>query len=307
MTAEKFLLADIGGTNSRFAYGNHSGILKGTTKKYRNDDHAGFLGVLNAFLAECPEDQLDGVCIAIAGPVSGAAAKLTNRPWEIERDEIAEVLGTSNVKLVNDICALGCSINELDDDQIDVWRSVKQVHTNGQSLVIGIGTGINVSARTGQSVLAAEVGHSSLTDKMAAIVEEALGEEPRKDQTIEDFLSGRGLEHIYLQLSGSKLSGEEICKATSDDSDPTAHKSCALFAKLGAEFIREVSIHYLPRNGIYMAGSVSRGMFNTPFRNDFVSGLLSPSSLSATLQKIPVSLINDDAAALRGCLEIAKN
>ena len=66
---------------------------------------------------------------------------------------------------------------------------------------------------------------------------------------------------------------------------------------------QDLALHYLPRRGIYLAGSVARGVLSAGFASEFVAGFLQSSKFDNQLNSIPVSIIREDAAALIGCLE----
>lgn len=299
-------MADIGGTNSRLAYGSSTGVIEASIRRYRNDEFNDFQSVLHNFLTENRPKNLVGGCVAVAGPVSNGLACLTNRPWNFDKQAILKATNAGSIRLVNDMSALGYTAPLLKNTQVITWRDVKHKKPNGQSLVIGFGTGVNASARVGNTVLAAEVGHSGLTLRMATLLSDALNTEIDPTKTVEDFLSGRGFEALYTSISGKNLSGANICKAAHAGQDQDAVKTTTLYAALAGEFLREMAVHYLPKNGIFLAGSVARGIFETPTENLVVETLGADRPMVETLREIPVSLITDDAAALIGCLEIAK-
>ena len=306
MDQDRYIVADVGGTNGRLALGSSTGLIRTSIRRYRNDDFDDFQAVLHSFLTGNRPENLIGGCVAVAGPVSNGFARLTNRPWSFDRKAILQATGAGFIQLVNDMSALGHTAPLLKSTQVTTWRDVKHKKPNGQSLVIGLGTGVNVSARVGNNVLAGEVGHSGLTLRMAALLSEALNTEIDPSKTVEDFLSGRGFEALYTSISGNTLYGADICKAAGTHQDQDAVKTSTLYAALAGEFLREMAVHYLPMNGIFLAGSVARGIFETPSKNHVVETLCADRPMLETLREIPVSLITDDAAALIGCLEIAK-
>ncbi len=306
MDLDHYILADVGGTNSRFGLGSSTGVIKASIRRYRNDDFNDFQSVLHCFLTENQPQNLVGGCIAVAGPVSNGSARLTNRPWSFDKQAILKATNAGSIRLVNDMSALGHTAPLLKSTQVKTWREVKHIKPNGQSLVIGLGTGVNISARIGNAVLAGEVGHSGLTLRMASLLSGALGIEIDPSKTVEDFLSGRGFESLYTSVSGATLSGADICNAARSGQDQDAVKTTALYTALAGEFLREMAVHYLPMNGIFLAGSLAGGIFETPSKNDVVEMLNADRPMLETLRDIPVSLITDDAAALIGCLEIAK-
>lgn len=307
MAQETFLLADVGGTNTRLALGTQSGLIPQTVTRYRNDEFTCFNDVLRAFKADYADQKIQSAAIAIAGPVVGQTAQLTNRDWVFNRNILASEINCDEVLFINDMGGLAQSLSLLQSDQKVELKNAASIQPNGQALVIGLGTGVNVSALIGGTALAAEIGHTGLTAQMVEIIRNAFGSTPENLVTVEDILSGRGLENLYLLATGKAQSAAEICKAASACKNDTAHNVCLIYGTLLAELIRELALHYLPRSGIYLSGSVARGVLETPAKKQMIDWLAQDRPMVTTLSTMSLSLITDDAAALLGCLEIAKS
>ncbi len=299
-----YLLADVGGTNTRFALGTRHGVRSDTIMRFRNDDFSTFSDALRSYRAQHIDQPIHSAAMAVAGQIMGQCAKLTNRDWSFDAAKLAHELACGQVHFVNDMSGLARAIPVLSPAQTSKLQSPETPCQSNQSLVIGLGTGVNVSALLGVTALAAEIGHTTATTRMAQIVETALQGQQSGFVTIEDILSGRGLENLYQCLSGSALPAAEICQSYAQNA--AAHKTCLLYGTLLAELIRELALHYLPRNGIYLSGSVARGILETPAKAQIINSLSQDHPMQATMDTMPLSLITDDAAALLGCLEIAK-
>jgi glucokinase len=307
MAQETFLLADVGGTNTRMALGTQSGLIPLTVTRYRNDEFTCFNDVLHAFKADYADQKIQSAAIAIAGPVVGQTAQLTNRDWIFDKYELAGAIDCDDVRFVNDMSGLARALPILNSSQKVELKDAASYRPNGQAMVIGFGTGVNASALIGRKALAAEIGHTGLTEKMAQIIRNAFGSTPENLVTVEDILSGRGLENLYLLATGKAQSAAEICKAASACKNDTAHNVCLIYGTLLAELIRELALHYLPRSGIYLSGSVARGVLETSAKKQMIDWLAQDRPMVTTLSTMSLSLITDDAAALLGCLEIAKS
>jgi glucokinase len=305
MGEDTFLLADVGGTNTRLALGTRCGLLPQTLMRYRNDDYPAFSDVLHSYQAQHTNQRIQSAAIAVAGQVVEDKARLTNRDWTFEADHLAGEIGCTQVQFVNDMGGLARAIPVLSLDQKSELQNVAALRPNDQSLVLGLGTGVNASALLGETALAAEIGHTGLSVRMAQIIEAALGSTQKGFDTVEDVLSGRGLERLHAIATGNHISARDICQTAAQSAE--ARKTCLLYGTVLAELIRELVLHYLPRNGLYLSGSVARGVMDTPAKQQIINSLASDHPMRATLEGMPVSLITDDAAALLGCLEIAKS
>ena len=94
--ADPLLVADIGGTNARFALldeGGDGGV--GPVHHYKLDDFAGIAEATAAFLeARASGRRPRGAVLAVAGPVSGNRARLTNRGGQWYVEDLGSTNGT---------------------------------------------------------------------------------------------------------------------------------------------------------------------------------------------------------------------
>src|SRR3984893_147561 len=106
------LLADIGGTNARFAL--RSGRKTGPVKHLAVSDHKRFDDALTAFLdREAGGRKVEAAVIAVAGPVRMGRAEFTNSPWTIDADALRKGLGFKAVSVVNDFEAIARALPNL--------------------------------------------------------------------------------------------------------------------------------------------------------------------------------------------------
>ena len=141
------LLGDVGGTNARLALARNGSIDRQSVTRFRGDDYASFDDVVRQFLQEQDQPRITAVCVAVAGPVSNGQARLTNRPWDFSEDRLARLTDADQVRLINDLTAMGYATPVLSGDGLATLRSAPAGRPrNGQSLVVNLGTGFNVGA-----------------------------------------------------------------------------------------------------------------------------------------------------------------
>ncbi|WP_425045537.1 glucokinase [Primorskyibacter sp. S87] len=288
------LVADVGGTNSRIGLAGNGVLIAATVRSYRNDDHADFFSVADAFLSETGPLTIDEIAVAVAGPVSEGTARLTNRDWRFDETALSSRLKADRVCLLNDLNALGYATPFLDPGRLDTVFMTDAPHrASGQALIVGIGTGFNVSpvVNTAGQVrcLNAELGHAPLPSDIAEILTDQFGAAAADFRTVEEVFSGRG----YAALSG--LHGD-----TSVAGNTTDKGFQSFYTKLLGTLARSLMLTFLPSSGIFFAGGVARSLLDTPARDRFVDVYSLPFDLN-NLQPAPVFLIRDDAAALLGC------
>ncbi len=309
-----FLVADVGGTNTRLALADDQGKLSGPIAHFANADYRSFADVVDTFFARQKISRVSACCVAMAGPVTAGQARLTNLDWHISVAELRRITGTEHAILMNDLTALGCSLSLLRPSGVkQIFQPETDIYRNGQSLIVGIGTGFNVcplKVETGgfPSCLSVELGHVGLPLALVNLLEKALPGEAHRFHTVEDCFSGSGLTEIF-NLSGGdpSLSGGQIVARHSGGVDPAATSALELFAGLLGELCKEMVLQYLPLDGIYFAGSVARGLFQSGLSSVFLAAFANHRQFRDQLSNIPVALILDDAAALLGCANACRS
>ncbi|RJL21290.1 glucokinase [Paracoccus siganidrum] len=301
------LLADVGGTNARLAIARNQAIDAQTVTRFRGDDFASFDDVVRQYLQEQDQPRISSVCIAVAGPVSGGKAELTNRDWDFDEDRLARLTDADRVRLINDLTALGYATPALHGDGVSVLRRVPDDRPhNGQALVVGLGTGFNVCAvrvLPGGTITAleAEEGHTFLPSNIHARLQAAVGAEAMAGFfSTEETFAGRGLSRLHAALTGTDpIPGEQVATAAAAG-DSAAVATYDLFAELVGLLCRELALRFMPLEGMFLAGSVGRSIADRMER--FEAGFLAEPYMRQIPENTPIFLIRDDMAALHGCL-----
>src|SRR5688572_22473682 len=107
------LLADIGGTNARFALARQDSrapLLMDSVREFAVADFPSLAHAAQHYLdstgtgVRTGANALAGV-FAVAGRVDGDEARITNHPWVISAQRTGEALGLRSLRLVNDFAA----------------------------------------------------------------------------------------------------------------------------------------------------------------------------------------------------------
>ena len=89
---DRALLADIGGTNARFALLRDGEI--GPVEHVKVADYATVIDAITAFLARHGVATLPGAAVlGIAGPITNNRVTLTNSVWTIDAAQLREAVG----------------------------------------------------------------------------------------------------------------------------------------------------------------------------------------------------------------------
>ena len=304
------LVADIGGTNTRVALADGTRVLPETIRRYANKDYPGLEPVLQKYIAE--EGGVDPIatCVAVAGPVQDGQAAMTNLDWTMTEHSLGEATKAETVAILNDLQAQGYAVGYIAADNLDVVSVGNPANDTAQKLVVGVGTGFNtapvIESPGGRVVPASESGHATLptrTDQqcdLSRFVSKAHG-----FPSIEDVLSGRGLENTYAFVtarSGQErhLQAQDIMTACAAG-DPLAKSSVDLSIQILGAVCGNLALTLLPFGGIYLVGGVSRAFAPYLVEADFAGAFSDKGRFSEFMQRFPVSVVNDDYAALTGC------
>jgi len=203
------LLADIGGTNARFALGDVSSGEIHIPLTVSVLDHPTFMSALQMYLSFVEDSgswenrPVDG-CLAVACPADREHVTFTNSDWIIDCKDLGFSLEIPRLKIINDFEAIGyaaASFAENDWEQIGGGES----RSDKAIAVLGPGTGLGVCGvlptTTGAYVLPGEGGHvdfAPVGEEETEILRLLLSRYRRV--SAERLLSGAGLQNIYLSL-----------------------------------------------------------------------------------------------------------
>ena len=258
MSSRLALIADIGGTNARFALANldaddvevlHAKSLKNA--EFASLQHAAEHYLHSIGLTEAGATPKHAV-FAVAAPVGADEIRLTNRAWSFSASELKRSLALDQLTLLNDFGAVAWSVPSLTTADRTVLYGADLTPSRGPITLIGPGTGLGVAMLVGGTeggwhVVETEGGHVSFAP---------LGEEEQciarwltarfGRASTERLLSGAGLSHIDAALrgeDGAALSGQapalrepaDIVAAALDGHDVAARRALARFcAVLGS-------------------------------------------------------------------------
>jgi len=300
------LLGDVGGTNTRLAFAGDGGIDGASVRRLPNDDFPDLPAALRHYLAGQPAPVR--VAVAVAGPVHGGTGRLTNRDWRIAPEEIAEATGAAQVAVINDLEAQAWALDALAADALVPVLAGGDA-LDGPRLVIGVGTGFNTALRHGHGahsfVAAAEAGHAALPVATAAdlaLADFVTGEDGFA--SVEDVLSGRGVEAVFRFVTGRDARAGEVMRRLAEGG-AEAEAAARLVVRHLAMVAGDLALCHLPFGGIHLCGGVARALAPHLGRLGFAGTFRAKGRMSGFMDHFHLSVITDDYAALTGCLTVA--
>ncbi|HSR54797.1 MAG TPA: glucokinase, partial [Alphaproteobacteria bacterium] len=170
------LLADIGGTNARFAL-QRPGRPPGRYRELKTKGYKGLASAMRDYLAARPDFRPEVAALAVAAPITGDRVRFTNAAWSFSVASLPRATGIARVHVLNDFQALAWALPGLEAGELaKIGRGRRQA---GEAMaVFGPGTGLGVScfvpaAAGGPAALATEGGHGTLAagnDREAAAI-----------------------------------------------------------------------------------------------------------------------------------------
>jgi glucokinase len=299
------LLADIGGSKSRFAIANSSGALE-HVQVIHNDTAADLDAAVSRYLEETGA-RPRAATLALAGPVEGEEVVLTNRTnWRIRRVEFAERFGLSELRLLNDFEAIAWALPHLGPAHTRPLGSAVPVR-EGVKVVLGPGTGLGVAALLPADgrwhVIASEGGHASFGPQAP---DEAEVFARLRDEcgavSAETVLSGAGLVRLARALDPqAACHAAETIAASALAREPAAQAAARLFVRLLGRFAGGLALTFKALGGVYIAGGVASGLGPLLDEPQFRAAFEAHPPHQALLETIPTLLITCEEPGLIGC------
>lgn len=301
------LLADIGGTNARFAWQAGAGEPIENVRKLPSAQYATLADAMRDYLEQLGRSAPPQCAIAIANPVLGDRVQMTNHHWSFSISALQEQFGFTRLRVLNDFTALALALPSLPAAEL---RQVGGGTARPGCAIglIGPGTGLGVSGlipvlhRDRPSTwvpLRGEGGHVTLAagnQREAAVLAEIGGR--LGHVSAERALSGPGLVNLHralvridapgapeVQLKASEISARAL------QGDATCAETLNLFCALLGSVAGNLALTLGAHGGVYIGGGIVPRLGEWFERSPFRSSFEAKGRFSAYLAAIPVFVI----------------
>jgi glucokinase len=302
-------VADIGGTNARFALADLATLELSEIEQVRCANHANLADALQVYAGRLP--MLPGrAAIAVAGPVTGTEIKLTNSAWSFSDAELCRKVGLKHVHVLNDFEALALSLPHLKRGELQQIGGEAPVE-DAAKVVLGAGTGMGVAGlvRSGERwvALPGEGGHVSLgarDEQHLALLERI--RKGRDHLSAERVLSGPGLAVLYQAVAAShglqapELEPNDVLVKGSSGEDEIAVEALDLFVTWLGRFAGDAALLFGARGGVYLGGGIAPKILGKLSTGEFREAFEDKGRMGAYLTPIPVYVITAEFATLKG-------
>lgn len=307
------LIADIGGTNARFA-------LVGSDEMPRDErvlagaDYPDIVSATEAYLALVGGPRPLEAAFAIANPITGDRVAMTNHSWAFSIEESRTALRLDRLVLVNDFTALAMSLPWLEADDLHPLGGGRAV-PDGVIGVLGPGTGLGVSGliRAGEQwfPLQGEGGHVTFSPANAR--ESAILDVTWRrfgHVSAERLVSGMGLQNLYHAIcvledrQPEELSPGEIAKRGRGDDDAACAEALESFCAILGTVAGNLALTLGATGGIYLGGGILPRLGAYFDRSPFRSRFESKGRFTDYVSAVPTWLIRANNPALVGMAKV---
>ncbi len=312
------LAGDVGGTKTFLALAQ---LQDGRVQVLREAryDTASYLSLtpmLTDFLAGFIPDAAG---FGLACPVTARRAKLTNREFWIDADEIAQQLGIAQVRLINDFAAVAYGLDLLQTEDLAVLQEGKP-QRDAPRVLLGAGTGLGVAllawCGSQYQILSSEGGHmdfAPVNPAQADLLKFLSAHYAHV--SYERILSGAGLHAIFDYLSSvhspapallhQMAEGDAsavISQAALQGSDVMAVQALTLFIQIYAQFAGNLALLTQSEGGVYLAGGIAPKIITRLRQPDFMESFLAKGRYRDWLSRLPIYVVMNPKVGLLGAL-----
>ena len=274
------LVADIGGSNARFAVADPVDDGLYDSRTYAVGDYPALTDALSEFVKEMTmlgwASRPNAACLALACPVERDVVAFTNSDWVADRQALSTQLQGCPVTLINDFAAVGYAVTALDaSDWVQLGGDSGR--PNRPIAVLGPGTGLGVCSviqnSSGTFVIEGEGGHADIapvTDREVSVLRHMRARFGRV--SIERALSGDGLLNIYDALAEDSLPAgssdaasrgnlryedpARLTEAALGGTDPLAVTTVETFCEILGAAAGNLALTLGAKGGVYIAGGI---------------------------------------------------
>lgn len=322
------LAGDIGGTKTLLSLwrSGSDGLERLLEERFVSaawDDLAPMVRHFLAGAGEASATPPAAACFAVAGPVEGGQAQLTNLPWRLDTGGLARSCGLPKLELVNDFAVLIYGLPHLEAAQVAPVRG-GQRDPLAPLLVLGAGTGLGVAmglpTAAGLRAIPSEAAHGEFAARSQQ--EWDLKQWLKADLaiervSIERVVSGTGLGHVARWLLScrhpdgdhplsdrARLWSEagdgparadlpaEVAMAAAAG-DRLAADALALWLGAYGSVCGDLALAALSRGGLWLAGGTAAKLLDGLRSSTFLEPFLNKGRLRSSLEPVPITAVVD--------------
>lgn len=311
------LVADIGGTNARFALATSGAEGRPQIQSVHEFAVTQFSSLAEAmvqYLALLGAPPPQRAVIAVASPITGDEIQLSNNPWSFSIRALQRQVGLVGIRVINDFAAIGMAIPHLGLEDLravgGVSADAAPTGMDRHYAVLGPGTGLGVCRVVLQQgrplVMETEGGHIGFAPGDAyeiAVLRHLSQRYPRV--SVERLLSGPGLQNLHEAVCA--IEGWTCCASVPEEITACAQRgdaACAraveLFCSILGGFAGDVALLHGAWHGLYLGGGMTARLLPWILGGAFRRRFEDKGRFHALMQAIPTHAIIHPQAGLLG-------
>jgi glucokinase len=274
---------------------------------------------------------IQAACFGVAGAITDQVARLTNVPWLVDGEQVAQTTGLRRSVIINDLEALAYAVPVLESGELAVLQQGVAA-PGGNAAVIAAGTGLgeamlhNVEGRFVPG--ASEGGHADFAARS-----------PREMQLVEALtpifgrvgnevvISGPGIVNIYQfthqafgtgpLLTPNSLLPSRLCTAVGSVKEaselpakiskaawerrcPMCVEALDMFVSAYGAEAGNLALRTVATAGLYVGGGIAPKLLPLLEQGAFLEAFRAKEPMAHLVATIPVSVILNDEAGLLG-------
>lgn len=308
------LIADIGGTNARFAI-ETAPFQWQQTLVLPCEQYASFAEAINDYLNQVGTTMPRHVGIAIANPVTGDKIRMTNHHWHFSISEMKKQFAVSTFLVINDFRAQALAITRMGEADFYYLNGLSKGSPipKTTAAVVGPGTGLGVSGlipdgRGRMIALSGEGGHvtfspyDELERQLYAFAEKTYN----GHVSAERILQGEGLLLIYRFLAEhraitpQKHSPAEVTHGALVEKDPLCIDVLSRYCAILGGFCANVVLTIGGVGGVYLSGGIIPRFIDFLQQSDFRRRFEDKGRFADYLHRVPVYVVTCPNPGLLG-------
>ena len=304
------LVADIGGTNARFALLSEGSEMPQQEATLPCAQFADLRSAAASYLSARGNPPVNEAAVAVATPITGDRLKLTNNDWTFSVEQTRTQLGLDRLVMVNDFTALALSLPLLG---VDEYRQVGggSPVPNTPIALIGAGTGLGVSglvpARGGWIPIQGEGGHTAFSPITLRETEVLKTMWRTYDHvSTERLASGPGLVSLRDSLAAidgtaaPPVTPEEIARRGREGADALCREALEMFCGILGSAAANLCVTLGARGGVFIGGGIVPSLGDWFDRSPFRARFEHKGRFRSYVAAVPTYVITARNPALRG-------
>jgi glucokinase len=321
------LAGDIGGTKTNLALfelvdGKLETIVQ---EQFASKNYEKFMDLIIAFKEKNAIEQIEALCLGIAGPIIDERCRTTNLPWDIKASELKQEFGISSVKLLNDLESTAYGMLYLEEEEFISLNPTGR-KKKGNIAVIAAGTGLGEAILyfdgKGYNPIGTEGGHTDFAP-ITSQQDELLTWLRRRypgHVSYERIVSGIGIYTLYeflvetnfapqpqamLNLEDDVDKSAMVSRCALEQNDPLCLEALRIFAEIYAAEAGNLALKSMSLGGVYIGGGIAPKILPIIKSEYFLNAFFSKGRFEDLLRMMELKVSLNQETALIGSARYA--